>query len=60
LRIVKLMYFDAPKTSAPIAMARDTTLLISVNGLSVLLLGLLPGTLMSVCAISVQQSLLLH
>jgi len=24
------------------------------------LLGLLPGTLMSVCAVSVQQSLLLH
>jgi len=26
----------------------------------VLLLGLLPGALMSVCAVSVQQSLLLH
>jgi NADH-quinone oxidoreductase subunit N len=60
LRIVKLMYFDAPESHAPIVFGQDTTLLISVNGLGVLLLGLLPGTLMSVCAVSVQQSLLLH
>jgi NADH-quinone oxidoreductase subunit N len=60
LRIVKLMYFDAPESHAPIIFGQDTTLLISVNGLGVLLLGLLPGTLMSVCAVSVQQSLLLH
>ena len=60
LRIVKLMYFDTPESHAPIVFSQDTTLLISVNGLGVLLLGLLPGTLMSVCAVSVQQSLLLH
>ncbi len=60
LRIVKLMYFDAPESHAPIVFEPDTTLLISVNGLGVLLLGLLPGTLMSVCAVSVKHSLLLH
>jgi NADH-quinone oxidoreductase subunit N len=60
LRIVKLMYFDAPESNTPIIFEPDTTLLISVNGLGLLLLGLLPGTLMSVCAVSVQQSLLLH
>ncbi len=60
LRIVKLMYFDAPESHAPITFTHDTTLLISVNGLGVLVLGLLPSTLMSVCAVSVQQSLLLH
>lgn len=60
LRIVKLMYFDAPESHEPIAVGQDSTLLISVNGLAVLLLGLLPGALMSVCAVSVQQSLLLH
>ena len=60
LRIVKLMYFDTPESHAPIIFAQDTTVLISVNGFSLLLLGLLPGTLMSVCAVSVQQSLLLH
>jgi NADH-quinone oxidoreductase subunit N len=60
LRIVKLMYFDAPESHAPITVGSDTALLMSANGLGVLLLGLLPGALMSVCAVSVQQSLLLH
>jgi len=60
LRIVKLMYFDAPQSHEPISMTPDTGLLISINGLGVLLLGVMPGTLMSVCAVSVQQSLLLH
>ena len=60
LRIVKLMYFDAPESHAPIEVNSDSAFLLSVNSLGVLLLGLLPGTLMSVCAVSVQQSLLLH
>lgn len=60
LRIVKLMYFDAPESHAPISMGSDSALLISINGLGVLFLGLMPGMLMSVCAVSVQQSLLLH
>jgi NADH-quinone oxidoreductase subunit N len=59
LRIVKLMYFDAPESHAPIAVGSDTALLMSINGLGVLLLGLLPNALMSACAASVQQSLLL-
>lgn len=60
LRIIKLMYFDAPESHAPISVSSDTGLLISLNGLGVLFLGLMPGTLMSICAVSVQQSLLLH
>jgi len=59
LRIVKLMYFDSPECRENIIFGQDTALLISVNGLGVLLLGLMPGTLMSVCAVSVRQSLLL-
>jgi len=60
LRIVKLMYFDAPESHTPISVDSDAVLLMSVNGLGLLVLGLLPGTLMSACAASVQQSLLLH
>jgi len=60
LRVVKLMYFDAPESHEPIHYRPDTSLLITFNGLGILFLGLLPGTLMSVCAVSVQQSLLLH
>jgi NADH-quinone oxidoreductase subunit N len=60
LRIVKLMYFDAPESHERIYMQPDSSLLISINGLAILLLGIMPSTLMSVCAVSVQQSLLLH
>lgn len=60
LRIVKLMYFDAPESHEKIYVQPDSALLISINGLAVLALGILPGALMSVCAVAVQQSLLLH
>jgi NADH-quinone oxidoreductase subunit N len=60
LRIVKLMYFDAPESHEPIFMQPDSGILITLNGLAVLLLGILPGSLMSLCAVSVQRSLLLH
>ncbi|MGB8516779.1 MAG: NADH-quinone oxidoreductase subunit NuoN [Gallionella sp.] len=60
LRIVKLMYFDVPQSHEPINIAADTALLVSFNGLGVLILGMMPSTLMSICAVSVQQSLLLH
>ncbi len=59
LRIIKLMYFDAPESHEKIYIQPDSTLLISINGLSVLVLGILPGALMNVCTIAVQQSLLL-
>jgi NADH-quinone oxidoreductase subunit N len=58
LRIVKLMYFDAPESHEKLYLQPDSSLLISINGLAVLALGILPGALMSVCAVSVQQSLL--
>jgi NADH-quinone oxidoreductase subunit N len=60
LRIIKLMYFDAPESHVPIAIDSDAALLMSVNGFGVLLLGLLPNQIMSVCAVAVQQSLLLR
>lgn len=58
LRIVKLMYFDAPESHEKIYIQPDSSLLISINGLAVLALGIMPNTLMSVCYVSVQQSLL--
>jgi NADH-quinone oxidoreductase subunit N len=60
LRIVKLMYFDAPESHAPIAVGSDAAVLMSVNCLGVLLLGMLPNALMSACSASVQLSLMLH
>ncbi len=43
LRVVKLRYFVAPTDSAPIEAPFDMRFLLSVNGLAVAALGLLPG-----------------
>jgi NADH-quinone oxidoreductase subunit N len=43
------MYFDEPESPYPITSSADLRLILSVNGLVVLLLGLLPNVLMSVC-----------
>ena len=54
LRVVKLMYFDAPYDSNPLAQRLDMNVLFSVNGLAMLALGLFPGALMSLCLESVR------
>ena len=56
LRIVKLMYFDDPISDAPIVARTDTRLLLSGNGLLLLLLGIFPQGLMSLCAFALTQS----
>jgi NADH-quinone oxidoreductase subunit N len=50
LRLVKLMYFDAPTQTAPIEAGADVRSVLSVNGALVLVLGILPGGLMALCA----------
>ncbi len=57
LRVVKLMYFDEPTDVSPIVASGDMKLLLSVNGLAVLIVGILPGPLMSACLQSVAQAL---
>lgn len=42
LRVVKVMYFDAPTDTAPLQAPRDMRVLLSINGLAVALIGLLP------------------
>ena len=51
LRIVKLMYFDEPNDNQSLQASQDLKLVLSVNGLSIFLLGILPGALMSICVI---------
>jgi NADH-quinone oxidoreductase subunit N len=58
LRIIKLMYFDAPQDETPIRPEGDMAMLMSTNGLAVLALGILPQPLMALCAYSIQRSLL--
>jgi NADH-quinone oxidoreductase subunit N len=56
LRVVKLMYFDDPLESTPIVVRGDTAVTLSVNGLLLLVLGILPQQLIGLCAIALTQS----
>jgi NADH-quinone oxidoreductase subunit N len=56
LRIVKLMYFDEPVETMPIAVRGDMCLALSANGLLLLVLGILPQQLIGLCAIALTQS----
>ena len=49
LRIIKLMYFDKPENMTASKSTRTMRLVLSLNGLVLLILGLAPGTLMSMC-----------
>lgn len=50
IRVIKMMYFDKPIDDAPIMASMDARVAMSVNGLAVLLLGLFPATLFTMCA----------
>jgi len=51
LRIVKLMYFDAPGAGQPLPVRQPgVRLAVAVNGLAAFALGILPGPLLSLCA----------
>jgi NADH-quinone oxidoreductase subunit N len=59
LRIVKLMYFDAPAEGALAVPASaghgEMRLLLSMNGLLLLVLGLVPQPLMSICFVAIKS-----
>ena len=50
LRLVKLMYFDAPITASTVSAPTDVRVVLTVNGALILILGLVPGGLMALCA----------
>lgn len=49
LRIVKVMYFDKPVQVEPISINKSNTIVFSLNCLSLLYLGIFPGTLIVTC-----------
>ncbi len=57
LRVVKAMYFDEPSDTSPLRAGAGMQLTLSVNGIAVVLLGVLPGPLMAACAFSIAQAL---
>lgn len=49
LRVVKAMYFESPQSRIAYPCKWDTRLVMTLNGLAVLVLGILPGGLFALC-----------
>ena len=57
LRVVKVMYFDEPLTATSVSAPLDVRVVLTINGALVLVLGLLPGGLMTLCADAIVRAL---
>ncbi|MDH4375352.1 MAG: NADH-quinone oxidoreductase subunit NuoN [Ramlibacter sp.] len=57
LRVVKVMYFDAPITASTVAAPADVRVVLSINGALVLILGIVPGGLMTLCSEAIIRTL---
>jgi len=57
LRVVKVMYFDAPITATTVSAPADVRVVLCVNGALLLILGILPGGLMNLCAQAIVRTL---
>ena len=57
LRVIKVMYFDAPITATTVSAPADVRTVLTINGAMVLILGLVPSGLMTLCAEAVKQML---
>ncbi len=57
LRIIKLMYFDDAVDRSPIVANGDMRIALSLNGIAIVALGLLPGPLMTACAAAIVRTL---
>jgi NADH-quinone oxidoreductase subunit N len=57
LRVIKVMYFDEPVDTTPINSNMDLRIVLSVNGLLVLAIGIMPESLMFRCAAAIKSAL---
>ncbi len=57
LRVVKVMYFDAPADPAPVQRGSGVTALLALNGVAVLLLGPFSGGLLAACRDAIVKAL---
>ena len=61
LRAIKIMYFDAPDDEAVIGedkvVSLDFSLLLSANGLGLVLLGIMPSALMALCVTTIELTM---
>lgn len=57
LRVVKVMYFDKPVTVSTVSAPGDVRVVLTLNGALILVLGILPGGLMTLCAKAIVATL---
>ena len=57
LRVVKVMFFDEPTDRSPLSAPADARVVMSLNGIAVLVFGLLPGGLLALCSQAVTRAL---
>ena len=57
LRVIKVMYFDDAVDTTKIVAHNDMRAALSVNGAAVVVLGLMPGPLMTLCAAAIARTL---
>jgi NADH-quinone oxidoreductase subunit N len=57
LRAVKVMYFDAPTSNHPVTAPADVRVVLTINGALILLLGLFPSGLMTLCLQAIVKTL---
>jgi NADH-quinone oxidoreductase subunit N len=57
LRVVKVMYFDPPITVSEVAAPLDVRAVLTLNSALLIVLGVVPGGLMTLCANAVLQML---
>jgi len=50
LRVIRLMYFEEPDEVVPVTAGFDVRLVLSLNGLAVLIIGIFPNSLLALCA----------
>ena len=57
LRVIKVMYFDAPHSNnaQPVSASADVRIVLAINGALILILGIVPGGLMALCAQSINS-----
>jgi len=57
IRLVKVMWFDEPADSTPLAVNSDKGVVLALNGLAVVVLGMIPGPLLNACLAAMQKTL---
>jgi NADH-quinone oxidoreductase subunit N len=57
IRIVKVMWFDEATDTTPIVVNSDKGILLALNGLAVVVLGMIPGPLLNACMAAMSKTL---